>query len=62
MSAQESMIFLVMLEMGYNVDYLKGAVAKLTLLALFILFVFRRETEKIIFANLNTFYYISCPP
>ena len=36
-----------------------GAVAKLIFISNVVLFVFRRETE---FANLNTFYYISCPP
>jgi len=36
-----------------------GAVAKLIFISNY---VFRTNTEKTIFANLKTFYYISCPP
>jgi len=36
-----------------------GAVAKLIFISNY---AFRTNTEKNIFANLKTFYYISCPP
>ena len=36
-----------------------GAVAKLIFISNY---VFRTNTEKTIFANLKTFYYISCSP
>jgi len=36
-----------------------GAVTKLNFISNYVL---RTDTEKTIFANLKTFYYISCPP